>query len=75
MLRDCPPTVEVVRPEGDREITPLDHDALSSLPELIMTRGETEATTTRELWHGLWTFLLVVAALTAEWSLRRTWGM
>ena len=30
---------------------------------------------TRELWHGIWTFLLLVGLLAAEWSLRRAWGM
>ncbi|MCY4602508.1 MAG: hypothetical protein OXF27_21600, partial [Acidobacteria bacterium] len=30
---------------------------------------------TRELWHGVWTFLLLVGLLAAEWSLRRAWGM
>ena len=30
---------------------------------------------TRELWHGILPFLLVVALLAVEWSLRRAWGM
>ena len=30
---------------------------------------------TRELWHGIWPFLLLVGLLAAEWSLRRAWGM
>ena len=30
---------------------------------------------TRELWHGLWPFLLLVGLLATEWSLRRAWGM
>ena len=29
----------------------------------------------RALWHGVWSFVLVVAVLTAEWSLRRAWGL
>ena len=29
----------------------------------------------RALWHGAWSFLLVLAVLTVEWSLRRAWGM
>ena len=29
----------------------------------------------RALWHGAWSFVLVVAVLTAEWSLRRAWGL
>ena len=30
---------------------------------------------TRESWHGVWTFLLLAGLLSAEWSLRRAWGM
>ncbi len=29
----------------------------------------------RALWHGAWSFVLVLAVLTAEWSLRRAWGL
>ncbi len=29
----------------------------------------------RALWHGAWSFALVLAVLTAEWSLRRAWGL
>ncbi len=29
----------------------------------------------RPLWHGAWSFVLVLAVLTAEWSLRRAWGL
>ena len=29
----------------------------------------------RPLWHGAWSFALVLAVLTAEWSLRRAWGL
>ncbi len=29
----------------------------------------------RALWHGAWSFVLLLAVLTAEWSLRRAWGL
>jgi len=29
----------------------------------------------RDLWHHVWSFLLIVALLTAEWTLRRRWGL
>ena len=51
-------------------------DDLGGLPELLRTRASDQASpTTRDLWHGLWSFVLVVLVLTAEWSLRRAWGM
>ena len=53
----------------------LTSQSLVSLPGLIMSQAEPQTLVTRELWHGLWTFLLLVALLTAEWTLRRAWGM
>jgi hypothetical protein len=29
----------------------------------------------RELWHGPWTFLTLIALLGTEWALRRRWGL
>jgi uncharacterized membrane protein len=29
----------------------------------------------RDLWHNAWSFLIVVALLSAEWTLRRRWGL
>jgi hypothetical protein len=29
----------------------------------------------RDLWHQAWAFALVVALLSAEWTLRRRWGL
>jgi uncharacterized membrane protein len=29
----------------------------------------------RDLWHHAWSFLLIVGLLTAEWTLRRRWGL
>ncbi len=49
---------------------------LKDLRSLLLAGVSNEASSvTRELWHGLWSFLLLVAVLTAEWSLRRVWGM
>ena len=53
----------------------LDGDSLAALPGLLMAGTAETAPTTRDLWHGVWTFLLVLAVLIAEWSLRRFWGM
>ena len=50
-------------------------DGLEVLPGLILSQTEQRAPMTRELWHGLLTFLLVLTVLTAEWGLRRAWGM
>ena len=49
---------------------------LDDLRTLLLAGAPNEAPpVTRELWHGVWSFLLVVVVLTAEWSLRRAWGM
>ena len=49
---------------------------LFNLPALLLAGTQDDAPpTTRDLWHGAWSFVLVVLVLTAEWSLRRTWGM
>ena len=48
---------------------------LASLPGLIMAHTSSPALMTRELWHGPWTFLLLLGVLTAEWVTRRMWGM
>ena len=49
---------------------------LSTLPALLLAGAPADAPpTTRDLWHGAWSFVLVVLVLTAEWSLRRKWGM
>jgi hypothetical protein len=29
----------------------------------------------RDLWHNAWSFLLILALLTTEWTLRRRWGL
>ena len=42
---------------------------------LLRAAAVEPAPVTRALWHGVWTFLLLVGLLAAEWSLRRAWGM
>jgi hypothetical protein len=29
----------------------------------------------RDLWHNAWSFIIVIALLSAEWGLRRRWGL
>ena len=54
----------------------LPHDNLSELEELLTASVAGQAPlTSRELWHSIWSFMLVVAVLTTEWSLRRRWGL
>ncbi len=57
----------------------LSSDDIQELPALlrqsVANRGGFSSPVQRELWHGVWPFLLVVAVLIAEWSLRRAWGM
>ena len=54
----------------------VDADDLSALPDLLRAGAPNLAPpVTRDLWHGLWSFLLVLVALTVEWTLRRAWGM
>ena len=45
------------------------------LGRLLRAEAAPPPPVTRELWHGVWPFLLLVGLLTAEWSLRRAWGM
>ena len=54
----------------------LDVAEVSTLSEILRAaRAVDTSPTNRELWHGFWSFLLVVVVLTTEWSLRRTWGL
>lgn len=54
----------------------LNLDDLEELPRWLQARVDASpAMTTRELWHGPWTFLAVVALLCVEWTLRRRWGL
>jgi hypothetical protein len=46
------------------------------LPSLLLSSApHALAPERRDLWHEPWTFALVVALLSAEWILRRRWGL
>ena len=54
----------------------VDADDLSALPDLLRAGAPNLAPPVkRDLWHGVWSFVLVLLVLTVEWTLRRTWGM
>ena len=48
---------------------------LATLPQRLLSTASRVPLQTRELWHGIWSFLLVIVLLTTEWSLRRAWGL
>ena len=51
-------------------------DALGELPGQIRERATVPATLIRlDLWNNVWVFLLLVFLPSAEWLLRRQWGM
>ncbi len=49
--------------------------ATSLLDELAGLATGTLQPRQRELWHEPWTFALIVLMLSAEWTLRRLWGL
>ena len=53
----------------------LDAERLDDLERLLAADRTAPRTVTREVWHHSAVFLLLVALLFAEWSLRRLWGM
>jgi uncharacterized membrane protein len=49
---------------------------ISQLPSLLMSaQQETVPPERQDLWNNVWTFALIVLLLSAEWILRRRWGM
>ena len=48
---------------------------LQALPGLLRAAAPAPAPGVRALWHGAWSFFLVLTLLVAEWSLRRAWGL
>jgi hypothetical protein len=47
-------------------------------PLMSALRAATPAaalTVRHDLWHNAWSFLVMIALLTAEWLLRRRWGL
>ena len=57
---------------GGALLTPAD---LVTLPGRLLSTASGVAQQTRELWHSIWSFLLVIMLLTTEWFLRRAWGL
>ena len=54
----------------------LDAERLDDLADRLRSADRTAArTVTREVWHHSGVFMLLVALLFVEWSLRRLWGM
>ena len=54
----------------------LDPDRLDGLADRLRAAGgAVPRTVTREVWHHAAVFVLLVALLAAEWSLRRLWGL
>ena len=47
-------------------------DVVSALESAVPARGEPER---RDLWHEPWAYAAVLAILSAEWILRRRWGL
>lgn len=51
-------------------------DDLGTVARALRSRAEASpAVSVRELWHGPWTFAVIIALLGAEWTLRRRWGL
>ena len=48
---------------------------LATLPQRLLSTASGVPQQTRELWHGIWSFLLVIMLLTTEWSLGRVWSL
>jgi uncharacterized membrane protein len=46
------------------------------LPSLLVSAQQDMVPPERQdLWNNVWTFALIVLLLSAEWILRRRWGM
>ena len=48
---------------------------LPTLSQRLLSTASGVPEQTRELWHSIWSFLLVIMLLSSEWSLRRVWGL
>ena len=49
---------------------------VSQLPGLLHSlESSSQAPQVRELWHNAWLFVALVMLLSAEWGLRRAWGL
>lgn len=58
---------------GGRPVQP---DAFADLAGALRARADAAPTiAVQELWHGPWTFAVIVLLLATEWTLRRRWGL
>jgi uncharacterized membrane protein len=65
--------VRLASASGGRDLS---EDDISALPTLLVSaQGETGPPVRQDLWNNVWTFALIVLLLSAEWILRRRWGM
>jgi hypothetical protein len=48
---------------------------LDTLPALLQKAAGTPELREKELWHSPWVFVMLVGLLSAEWTLRRRWGL
>lgn len=48
---------------------------LDTLPALLQKAAGAPELREKELWHQPWVFMLLVGLLSAEWTLRRRWGL
>ena len=53
----------------------LDVVRIDELVDALRANATTSAPTVHDLWDTLWGFLVVVGVLSAEWGLRRRWGL
>jgi hypothetical protein len=63
----------LARASGGQYVAARDADRVG--PLLQSSAPRTAVPEQRDIWHEPWTFALVVALLSAEWILRRRWGL
>jgi hypothetical protein len=63
----------LARASGGQYVAARDADRVGTF--LRSAAPQTAAPEQRDIWHEPWTFALVVALLSAEWILRRRWGL
>ena len=63
-------------PGAAREIKNSAPGAAAELPRLLATSSERHgAPRVQDLWDNVWVFSLLVLLPSAEWTLRRLWGL
>ena len=63
----------IARSSGGRYVRAAEASRVASF--LQATEPMNEAPQHRDLWHQPWAFASIVALLSAEWILRRRWGL